>query len=83
MKIITYNVNGIRAALRKGLDEWVAENDFDIICLQESKAQPEQVDLSAFHKLGYRNYWYSAEKKRIQWCGNFKPHRTAKDFPRH
>ena len=48
MKIITYNVNGIRAALRKGMDDWIAENDFDIICLQESKAQPEQVDLSAF-----------------------------------
>lgn len=63
MKIITYNVNGIRAALRKGMDDWIAENDFDIICLQESKAQPEQVDLSAFQELGYRDYWYSAEKK--------------------
>jgi exodeoxyribonuclease-3 len=63
MKIISYNVNGIRAAQRKGFEEWIAENDFDIICLQESKAQPEQVEWEQLAELGYRDYWFSAEKK--------------------
>ena len=48
MKFVSYNVNGIRAALKKGLDEWVKENAPDVICFQEVKALEEQVDLSAF-----------------------------------
>jgi exodeoxyribonuclease-3 len=63
MKIITYNVNGIRAALGKGLMEWVKSVNPDIICLQETKAQPEQLPLSDFNDAGYLNYWYSAQKK--------------------
>lgn len=63
MKIISYNVNGIRAATKKGLAEWLAGQDYDIVCLQESKAQPEQVDMTAFEALGYEHYWHSAEKK--------------------
>lgn len=63
MKIISYNVNGIRAALKKGFVDWVAANDFDVICIQETKAQPEQVDVSALNELGYKDYWHSAEKK--------------------
>lgn len=63
MKIISYNVNGIRAALNKGFADWVAANDFDVICIQETKAQPEQVDVSALNELGYKDYWHSAEKK--------------------
>ncbi len=63
MKIVSYNVNGIRAAVRKGLVDWLAAHDFDIVCLQESKAQPDQVDMAAFEELGYRHYWHSAEKK--------------------
>ena len=63
MQIITYNVNGIRAAAQKGLAEWLGQNNFDIVCLQESKAMPDQVDMSDFEKLGYHHYWHSAEKK--------------------
>lgn len=63
MKIVSYNVNGIRAAIKKGLVEWIAENDFDIICIQETKASPEQVDMTAFHDLGYKDYWHTAQKK--------------------
>jgi len=63
MKIIAYNVNGIRAALGKGLMEWVKSVNPDIICLQETKAQPEQLPLSDFNDAGYLNYWYSAQKK--------------------
>jgi exodeoxyribonuclease-3 len=62
MKIITYNINGIRAALRKGLDEWLKSTDSDIICLQEIKAREEQFDSSVFTNLGYHCYWYSAQK---------------------
>lgn len=63
MQIVSYNVNGIRAAARKGLVPWLAENDFDIVCLQEAKAMLEQVDMSEFEALGYHHHWHSAEKK--------------------
>lgn len=64
MKIISYNVNGIRAALRKELDQWLSEVQPDIVCLQEVKANEEQVDLSIFEDLGYKHiYWHSAVKK--------------------
>ena len=46
--IVSYNVNGIRAALRKGLLDWVKQNDIDILCVQETKARPEQIDTSIF-----------------------------------
>ena len=62
MKIITYNINGIRAALRKGLDKWLKSTDPDVICLQEIKAREEQFDSSIFTNLGYHCYWYSAQK---------------------
>ena len=63
MQIISYNVNGIRAALKKGLLEFVQQNDFDIVCVQEVKAMKGQVDMSAFEALGYKHFWHSAEKK--------------------
>ena len=63
MRIISYNVNGIRAAIKKGLVEWIAANDFDIICIQETKASPEQVDMAPFEALGYQLFWHTAEKK--------------------
>lgn len=63
MKIISYNVNGIRAALNKGLADWLADENPDVLCLQETKARPEQVDLAVFEDLGYQSYWESAEKK--------------------
>ena len=63
MKIISYNVNGIRAAIKKGLIDWIKANDFDIICIQETKASPEQVDMTPFEALGYQHFWHTAEKK--------------------
>lgn len=62
-KYYSYNVNGIRAALRKDFLKWLEQEQPDVICLQETKASPEQLDLSAFDELGYKNYWHSAEKK--------------------
>lgn len=64
MKIVSYNLNGIRSALNKGLLEWLAEEQPDVFCVQETKAQPEQIDTTGFEALGYKYiYAHSAEKK--------------------
>ena len=60
MKLISWNVNGIRACLEKGFLDAFAALDADFFCLQETKAQPEQVSLTLD---GYEQFWYSAEKK--------------------
>jgi len=61
MKVISWNVNGIRAVLKKNFTEFVLEHAPDILCLQETKAKPEQVDLP-LELAGYRTYWNSAVK---------------------
>ena len=58
MKIITYNVNGLRAAVSKGLPDWLAQEQPDVLCLQETKLQPEQYPGEAFEALGYKGYLY-------------------------
>lgn len=64
MKIISYNVNGIRAAMNKGFIDWLQSADPDVVCLQEIKAMKEQLDLEVFENAGYKyNYWFSAQKK--------------------
>ena len=63
MKVLTYNVNGIRAAMRKGLVEFLARENADVVCLQELKANADQFDQSELEELGYNCYWYSAQKK--------------------
>lgn len=64
LRIVSYNLNGIRAAIKKDWIDWVAANDFDIIGIQETKAQEEQVDLAALKALGFEHlHWHSAEKK--------------------
>ena len=64
MKIISYNVNGIRAALKKGFIAWLEAVNPDVICIQETKAHKEQLDLSLFEKAGFPyQYWFSAQKK--------------------
>lgn len=64
MVIVSYNVNGIRAALRKELITWLTHANPDVVCLQEIKANPEQFDEKVFHEIGYNYcYWYPAQKK--------------------
>ena len=63
MKIISYNVNGIRAAINKGFIDWLHETNVDVICVQEIKANKEQVQTNLLEKIGYHNYWFSAQKK--------------------
>ncbi|TMI65093.1 MAG: exodeoxyribonuclease III [Bacteroidetes bacterium] len=63
MRIISYNVNGIRAAIKKGFIDWLKTNPADVICVQETKASQGDVDIKQIEALGYHHYWYSAQKK--------------------
>ncbi|APG65762.1 exodeoxyribonuclease III [Tenacibaculum todarodis] len=79
MKIISYNVNGIRAALKKGFLDWLQAANPDIICIQETKAHKEQLDLELFESAGYPyHYWFSAEKKGYSSVAIF-----CKEKPNH
>lgn len=69
MKIISYNLNGIRAAITKGLLEWIQTEQPDILCFQETKAHIVDIDTPAFEALGYHCYWHSAEKKGYSSVG--------------
>jgi len=62
-RIITYNVNGIRSAMGKGWVEWLKAVNADVVCLQEIKATPDQIDVKPFEDLGYFTHWHPAEKK--------------------
>jgi len=77
-KIISYNVNGIRAAIRKGFVDWLAQENPDVVCIQETKAQPEQIENELFEKLGYHCYWFSAQKKGYSGVGIL-----TKEKPKH
>lgn len=63
MKIITANVNGIRAAAKKGFFDWLAQEDADVVCIQETKAQVHQLEGAQFHPEGYHCYYVEAVKK--------------------
>ena len=63
MQIISYNVNGIRAAIKKGLIEWLEKAAVDVLCVQETKASPDDIDISIFTSMGYHVAWYPAQKK--------------------
>ncbi|MBS1758940.1 MAG: exodeoxyribonuclease III [Bacteroidetes bacterium] len=63
MRIISYNVNGIRAAIKKGFIDWLKTDPADVICVQETKAVQGDVDAKLFDALGYHQYWFSAKKK--------------------
>lgn len=65
MKIITYNVNGIRSAISKNWLAWLQATDADVVCLQEIKATPDvlQSELFLLEQMGYHHYWFPAQKK--------------------
>lgn len=63
MKLLSYNVNGIRAALKKGFASWLESTQADVICIQETKAMETQVDTSVLEDIGYHHFWFSAQKK--------------------
>ena len=78
MKIVTYNVNGIRAAMSKGLIDWISQVSPDVLCVQEIKANPDQVGVFEFEELGYHHYWYPAQKKGYSGVAIF-----TKQKPKH
>jgi len=63
MKLITWNINGIRAAEKKGLLDYLAATDADVVCLQETKAQPDQIPLTLSYVPGWQAWFHSAERK--------------------
>lgn len=63
MRILSYNVNGLRAAMTKGLIDWLKTDPADIVCIQETKAHRDNVDYKQFNNLNYYDYWFSAQKK--------------------
>ncbi len=69
MRIVSYNVNGIRAALRKGLINWMNDDDADMYCFQELKANAEDIPTAEFEALGYHCEWYSSQKKGYSGVG--------------
>ena len=78
MNIISYNVNGIRAAINKGFVDWLKRESPDVICLQEIKANKEQVEVSKIENLGYSTFWFSAQKKGYSGVAIF-----SKQKPNH
>lgn len=79
MKIISYNVNGIRAAIKKGFLDWLQQANPDVICIQETKAHKEQLNLEEFEAAGYPyHYWFSAQKKGYSSVAIF-----CKEKPNH
>ena len=63
MKIVSYNINGIRAAIKKNFLNWIKTSSPDVICLQEIKANPTQFNPTDFESLGYHCFWYPAKRK--------------------
>jgi exodeoxyribonuclease III len=81
MLIVSYNLNGIRSALNKGLASWLAEVKPDIFCVQETKASLEQVDCAPLEALGYHHVWHSAEKKGYSGVATFSKIKSDFEAP--
>lgn len=64
MKLISWNVNGIRAVAKKGFLEWMQKENPDILCLQETKSQPDQLGFELTHPAGYHAYFSSSSRKK-------------------
>lgn len=71
MRILSWNVNGIRSVQRKGFCDWLAKESPDILCVQESKAHPDQLGMELLSPRGYKTYWSAAEKKGYSGVGIF------------
>lgn len=78
--IYTWNVNGIRAAAKKGFPDWVKKSKGDIICLQEIKAMPEQIPEELKNIKGYETYWFSAERKGYSGVGTYTKIKPVNTF---
>ena len=73
-RVVSLNANGIRAAARKGLFDWLPRQDADVICIQETKAQVHQLGDELFHPAGYHCYYEDAEKKGYSGTAIYSKH---------
>lgn len=78
MRIISWNVNGLRAIWKKGFPEWFAKEKPDILCLQETKAQQDQLTEEMIKYNGYRSYFFSAEKKGYSGVAVYSLHKPKR-----
>ena len=78
LKLLSYNVNGIRAAFKKGFASWLDSTQADVICIQETKAMETQVDASVLEDIGYHHYWFSAQKKGYSGVAVFSKEKPKK-----
>ena len=69
MRIISYNVNGVRSAMNKGFVDWLKTDPADVVCLQEIKADQADIDVAALEALGFHTYWCPAQKKGYSGVG--------------
>ncbi|MCF7856675.1 exodeoxyribonuclease III [Candidatus Gracilibacteria bacterium] len=84
MKLISWNVNGIRAAAKKGFLEWLAKSPADVVAIQETKAKPNQLGMNILEPDGYESFWNSAERpgySGVVTYSKLKPLKTEKKFP--
>lgn len=79
LRIITVNTNGIRAAARKGFFDWLPRQNADVICIQETKAQVDQLEDPVFHPEGYTCIYHDAEKKGYSGVAIYSKH-APKEF---
>jgi exodeoxyribonuclease-3 len=83
MRIVSWNVNGIRSIVRKGFWKWLGADKPDIVCLQETRIQPEQLTETLRNPTGYHTFWHSAERKGYSGVATFcqeEPQATQKGF---
>ena len=83
IKILSWNVNGIRSVVNKGFLKWLSKESPDVLCLQETKAHPEQLDRSLTNPDGYMTYWNNPPRKGYAGVAVFtriKPTSVEKDF---
>jgi len=84
MKLLSWNVNGIRAIAGKGFSEWFKSEAPDILCLQETKAYPEQLDSTLKDIKGYSSFWNNPQRKGyagVAVYSKVEPEKVEKDFP--
>ena len=79
MKVVTFNANGIRSAARKGFFEWMLDVDADFVCIQELKAQQEQLSEDILAPRGYRGYFHYAQKKGYSGTAIYTKHAPTHD----
>ena len=78
MKLVSWNVNGVRAAWKKGFGDWLMAERADVVCLQETKAQPDQLAPEVLDPLGYHGEWHWGEKKGYSGVATFSKIAPAK-----